>query len=298
MSELTTSQPEPPDPNRDPNRQVTRENGAVSNVNSRNGGAHSSLTLALLACGIAILLVAIVLMGLRQRQLGSDLQQTLTESKARGMLELNLLDKAMGLVHDEKKERVDQVSRLDRELDEVRERFRAHAGDLFRLKRGLVEIREDAEQQKSEFKKIDQRLVRMHKDADEQKNQLAHVDRALSLLNDPDAQQVVFGRRARNQPRGKVYTSLNQLVILLASNLPPVPAGKTYEFWLIPKGADPSPAGLFQSDTDGTAIHMAQMNNISAAAIAVSVEEEAGSPSPTTKPILMVEIPAQTGQQQ
>ncbi len=237
-------------------------------------------------------------MGLRQRQLGADLQQTLSESKSRGLLELNLLDKAMGLVHDEKNERRDEVSRLDRELEDVREKSRTHAGDLYRLKRGLVEVREQTDQQIAEFKKMDQRLVRMHRDADERKKQLAHVDRVLSLLNDPDAQQVVFGRRSRNQPRGKVYASLNQLVILLASNLPPLPAGKTYEFWLIPKGADPSPGGLFQSDTDGTAIHMAQMNNVLPSAIAVSVEEEAGAPSPTTKPVLMVEIPSQNGQQQ
>lgn len=293
MSELTTSQPDPSDPD----RQVTRENGAIGNPNSPSGRTHRSLAIALLACGFAILLFAIVLMGLRQRRLGSDLQQTLSESKARGMLELNLLDKAMGLVHDEKKERMDEMSRLDRELEDVRERSRTNTNNLFRLKRGFFDLREAADQQKIEVRKMDQRLVRMHRDADERKKQLAHVDRALSLLNDPDAQQVVFGRRSRNQPRGKVYTSLNQLVILLASNLPPVPAGKTYEFWLIAKGAEPAPAGLFQSDTDGTAIHMAPMNNISAAAIAVSVEEEAGAPSPTTKPVLMVEIPAQAGQQ-
>ncbi|MDQ6665803.1 MAG: anti-sigma factor [Acidobacteriota bacterium] len=294
MSELTESQPETPDPS----RQVTRGNDAIGAPNSRSGGTHRSLAIALLACGVAILLFATVLMGLRQRQLGTDLQQSLSESKARGMLELNLLDKAMGLVHDEKIERIGEVGRLGRELEDVREKSLTHASDLYRLKRGFVEIREQTQQQKGEFKKIDERLVRMHRDADERKKQLAHVDRALSLLNDPDAQQVVFGRRTRNQPRGKVYTSLNQLVILLASNLPPLPLGKTYEFWLIAKGAEPSPGGLFQSDSDGTAIHMAAMNNISAAAIAVSVEEELGAPSPTTKPVLMVEIPSQSGQQQ
>ena len=45
-------------------------------------------------------------------------------------------------------------------------------------------------------------------------------------------------------------------MLLIASNLPPAPAGKIYEMWMIPKGGKPVPAGLFQSESTGAAMHI------------------------------------------
>ena len=42
-------------------------------------------------------------------------------------------------------------------------------------------------------------------------------------------------------------------LILLATNLKPLPEGKTYELWVIPAdGKAPVPAGLFRPDAVGT----------------------------------------------
>jgi anti-sigma-K factor RskA len=59
--------------------------------------------------------------------------------------------------------------------------------------------------------------------------------------------------------------------------------------WVIPKGQNPLPAGLFRSDETGNAIHLqpGPVDAGSIAAVAVSVEPESGSAQPTTKPIIV-----------
>ena len=76
-------------------------------------------------------------------------------------------------------------------------------------------------------------------------------------------------------------------VVLIASNLPQVEEGKTFEMWLIPKGGAPVPGGLFRAGNDGTGLFI-HTGNIpeNLAAVAVTVEDEAGAQAPTTKPII------------
>ena len=80
--------------------------------------------------------------------------------------------------------------------------------------------------------------------------------------------------------------------MLIASNLPVVRPGQTYEMWVIPKGAAPKPAGLFRPDNTGTAFHLIQqpVDVASAQALAITVEPEAGSPAPTSTPMLVTPV--------
>ena len=71
-------------------------------------------------------------------------------------------------------------------------------------------------------------------------------------------------------------------VLLIASNLPVLPAGKTYEMWVIPKAGAPRPAGLFQSAPQGTALHILPGVVDSNVTLAVTIEPESGSPAPTS----------------
>ena len=121
--------------------------------------------------------------------------------------------------------------------------------------------------------------------------ELSKVQAALQLLNLPDTRQIVFGKGRSQPPRGRLFVNPERGVLLLASNLPPVPSGKTYEMWLIPKGGAPIPAGLFQSDAQGNVLYV--MNGAVApatSAVAVSVEPEAGSQAPTTTPIIVASL--------
>ena len=51
---------------------------------------------------------------------------------------------------------------------------------------------------------------------------------------------------------------------------------------LIPKGGPPRPAGTFQADPQGTAMHILNGTVDSNVTLAVTVEPEAGSPAPTS----------------
>jgi anti-sigma-K factor RskA len=81
-------------------------------------------------------------------------------------------------------------------------------------------------------------------------------------------------------------------VLLVASNLPPAAAGRIYQMWLIPKGGAPRPAGLFQSEPAGTALHILSgpVDPATLGAVAVTVEPEAGSPAPTSTPIIVAPV--------
>ena len=78
-------------------------------------------------------------------------------------------------------------------------------------------------------------------------------------------------------------------VLLLASNLPAAPEGKIYEMWVIPKAGNPVPAGLFQSDAEGTALHMqkATVDLAATKAVAVTLEPAGGVPQPTSQPLIV-----------
>ncbi|MCU1273433.1 MAG: hypothetical protein JWO48_864 [Bryobacterales bacterium] len=121
--------------------------------------------------------------------------------------------------------------------------------------------------------------------------ELARLNEAFALMNDPAAKQLVFGEGAP-KPRGRVFVNPKQGVLLLASNLTPAPSGKIYEMWIIPKGGAPQPAGLFQSESDGTAIYLRKgaVDIASTGAIAVTLEPEAGSQAPTSTPLIVAAL--------
>jgi anti-sigma-K factor RskA len=131
-------------------------------------------------------------------------------------------------------------------------------------------------------------LAELRLEAQHHNAELARLTEAFALMNDPAAKQVVFGEGAPKPPHGRVFVNPNRGVLLLASNLPPAPAGKIYEMWIIPKGGAPLPAGLFQSEADGTAMYVRKgpVDIASTAVIAVTLEPEAGSQAPTAQPLI------------
>jgi anti-sigma-K factor RskA len=121
---------------------------------------------------------------------------------------------------------------------------------------------------------------------------LASAQSALQFLNEPETKQVVFGEGQRQPPRGRVFVNPQRGVLLIASNLPPAPSGKTYELWVISKRGVPQPAGLFQSNLQGKALYLRDgaLDVASAGAIAVTLEPASGSNVPTTTPIVVAPV--------
>ena len=120
----------------------------------------------------------------------------------------------------------------------------------------------------------------------------AEARRSLAILNEPETRQIAFGNGAPLPPQGRVLVNAKHGVMLLASNLPQAPAGKTYELWVIPKGGSPRPSGLFQSDARGAAMYVSAgpVDVANLAAVAVTLEPEAGSAAPTTAPVIVAAL--------
>jgi hypothetical protein len=115
---------------------------------------------------------------------------------------------------------------------------------------------------------------------------------AFQILNQPETKRVNFGEGRPQPPRGNIFVHSKLGVLLIASNLPALPAGRTYEMWVIPTATSaPRPAGLFQANAQGSAINLLPGPFDSLYAVAVSVEPEAGSPAPTTTPIVVAPVP-------
>jgi anti-sigma-K factor RskA len=108
------------------------------------------------------------------------------------------------------------------------------------------------------------------------------LEQAFTFLNQPETRQVNFGQGQPTPPRGNFFLNPRMGVLLIASNLPALPAGKTYEMWVIPKGGAPRPAGLFQSGPQGNAMHILTGAVDPNVTLAVTVEPESGSSAPTS----------------
>ena len=76
--------------------------------------------------------------------------------------------------------------------------------------------------------------------------------------------------------------------VLVTSGLADPGSSKTYELWFV-RGAEPVPAGVFDPD-DGNATALLQGDLRPGDVIAVTVEQEGGSPSgaPTTDPVIVI----------
>ena len=113
----------------------------------------------------------------------------------------------------------------------------------------------------------------------------AQLSDALAILNAPDT-------IVRVSSGAKVFVNPTRGVLLLASNLPPAPEGRIYQMWLLPLAGQPIPAGLFQSESAGTAMHLLKrtVDFGRIGAIAVTVEPSAGSAQPTSAPFLVTRL--------
>ena len=85
-----------------------------------------------------------------------------------------------------------------------------------------------------------------------------------------------------------VMDAAGQQVLLLASRIPPLPEGRTYQLWVIVSGA-PRSLGVFAPDRDGRVIYVQSepLDLPTGVQAAVSIEPSGGVPQPTG-PIVLV----------
>ncbi|WP_263357534.1 anti-sigma factor [Acidicapsa ligni] len=125
--------------------------------------------------------------------------------------------------------------------------------------------------------------------AESQNSELAELK---EFLHGNGAQHVSLSPKpvAQKMPEGHVlYAAVSGKLVFTAANLLPIPAGKTYELWLIPaNGTPPIPAGLFKPDLQGDAavIFPSLPTQMQASAFGVTIENEGGATTPTAPIVL------------
>jgi anti-sigma-K factor RskA len=119
----------------------------------------------------------------------------------------------------------------------------------------------------------------------------SHAQQVLEVLNAPDAQRVTLSS-TKTPPwptAHTVYLADRGALVMEASHLKPVPAGKAYELWVMPaSGAAPMPAGTFWPNAEGYASLVLPKlpSGVPAKGFGITIENAGGSATPTTPIIL------------
>jgi anti-sigma-K factor RskA len=120
---------------------------------------------------------------------------------------------------------------------------------------------------------------------------LARKELRARFLEDPDVQTIFLsGQAAAPGSRGKVlFSSRARRAILVAAELPALPAGRQYELWFI-AGGKPIAAGTFDASATGATIFESTPLPEGAAPVekfAVTIEPLGGVPRPTGPMVLL-----------
>lgn len=105
----------------------------------------------------------------------------------------------------------------------------------------------------------------------------------MAVLTAPDLTQVnLAGQSVAPRASGRAFLSRSRGMLFTASNLPRLPAGRSYQLWIVTAAA-PVSAGLLQLDDSGRVAQAFETpGNIGApVAVAVTIEPEGGVPAPT-----------------
>jgi anti-sigma-K factor RskA len=115
-------------------------------------------------------------------------------------------------------------------------------------------------------------------DLDDARLALERERAAAAVLANPAAQTTLTGNA------GRLVVSEGGSAVLVVSNTPAVPAGKTYQMWVIDGGA-PKPAGLFPA-REGTVAIPVEGTVKQGSVVAVTIEDDDGAESPSGTPVI------------
>ena len=105
-----------------------------------------------------------------------------------------------------------------------------------------------------------------------------------SVLAAPDLARIdLSGQTVAPSATARAYWSRSNGLVVLASNLPPLPAGRIYQLWVLTKEPAPISAGLLQPDRDGHASMtvVTPVDMPAPVAMAVTIEPAGGVTAPT-----------------
>jgi anti-sigma-K factor RskA len=136
---------------------------------------------------------------------------------------------------------------------------------------------------------LDSQIEALKHRTQEQETQIAQERSIIDMLGAKDTVVVSLAEQ-KQQPLGAARVLYNAKRGLLVYNgtLPPAPADKSYQLWLVPTNGAPISAGVFESSDGGTDRITAQVPvGTTAKAFAVTLEPRGGKPAPTGPFVLL-----------
>ena len=112
----------------------------------------------------------------------------------------------------------------------------------------------------------------------------ADAQSQVAVLSAPDLARIdLAGQPAAPQAAARAFWSRSRGLVFTASNLPALPAGRTYQLWVLTAQPAPISAGLLRPDTSGraNAVFDTPPDIPRPTAMAVTIEPDGGVPAPT-----------------
>jgi anti-sigma-K factor RskA len=155
--------------------------------------------------------------------------------------------------------------------------------DGVHLRGRIAELTRELDQAKAAVAASEGRLAMIQRSAD--RNQTA-----LAVLTAPDVARInLAGQADAPNATGRAYWSRARGMVFSAAALPPPPAGRTYQVWVVTSAPAPISAGLVQPDNAGRvdAVFATPPDIPQPVAVAVTLEPSGGVPAPTGPKVLV-----------
>jgi anti-sigma-K factor RskA len=112
----------------------------------------------------------------------------------------------------------------------------------------------------------------------------AHLQNTVAVLAAPDLARVdLAGQAAAPRASARAFWSRSRGLVFTATGLPPLPAGRTYQLWVLTAQPQPISAGLLKPDASGQFSDMFEtpLDLPKPTAMAVTIEPDGGVLAPT-----------------
>jgi anti-sigma-K factor RskA len=144
---------------------------------------------------------------------------------------------------------------------------------------------------RQEMARLSDQLSQSQGELTRERQTLAREREARELISAPDARiMMLSGTEMAKSAHAKfVLDRKSGRAMLMAYELPPAPAGKTYQLWFIMEGKPPMPGHVFSTDNAGHAELSEQLpaEARGATSFAVTLEPQGGTNAPTSPPYLL-----------
>ncbi len=152
-----------------------------------------------------------------------------------------------------------------------------------------LQLRSDVERLQADLQVSEARLVEAQVEGRSNRTRLARVQAETAILSADDLRRVdLVGQPGAPQAVARAFWSRQRGLVLTTTRLPALPAGRTYQLWVLTAGA-PISAGVFRHDDAGgsSTLFDTPVSLPTPDGMAVSIEPEGGVPAPTGDIVLM-----------